>query len=375
MVILDAMPTVLVDMLSYTGTKGGGETYTRELYRAIGAEASEFEFIGLASKEGYALDHDWFPGRVIASGISGENRLSWAVGELFRVTGWAKRLDADLIHSPMTLGTMRRAVPSVVTMHDMHYWSHPEFMSTPLFTGPVRWMERQASVAATRIITDSNFSRGEIIHYLGVPPEQLDVVLLAGTPLKGINRSTEVPESQLVLAMGNRRPHKNWASLIRALPYVDETIRPHLVITGSHGEDPLISVVNDTQMHNWVELKSWVSAEEMRDLYARATILAMPSFTEGFSLPVLEAMMAGLPVMLSDIPTHHEVGGDSALYFDPASPHSIAEAMTSAVTHPELLSDLSRRGREQAALFSWSRTAEGTLATFRRALIDSKRNQ
>ncbi len=76
------------------------ETYARELYRAIGAMESDYEFVGYASEEGYPLDRSWFPGEVVDSGISGENRFIWAYGELFAVARHAKRLGVDLVHSP-----------------------------------------------------------------------------------------------------------------------------------------------------------------------------------------------------------------------------------------------------------------------------------
>ncbi|NYE21015.1 glycosyltransferase family 4 protein [Microbacterium immunditiarum] len=362
------MPRVLVDLLSYTGTKGGMEVYARELYRKLGELAPSWEYIGYMSREGYAQDRSWFPGETVDSGISGENRFEWALGELFAVGRAARRHGADLVHSPATLGPRKTAMPTVVTMHDMLYWSHPEYMSTPLYTEPVKFMERLASRNATRILTISEESREAIVRYLRVPHDRIDLVPLAGTPLPGVDRSRAGEHGPMVLATGNRRPHKNWPSLIRALPLVAEADRPRVVVTGSHGDDPLTAVVEETGMLDWVELKSWVDADEMRDLYSTATVLAMPSFADGFSLPALEAMMAGLPVMISDLPVYREVVGDVALFIDPYDLTSIATAMTTAATDLALLADLAQRGHERASLFSWDRTARETLATFEAAL-------
>ena len=118
--------------MSYTGTKGGMETYARELYRRLGTIVPSWEFIGFMSREGFQLDRSWFPGETIDSGISGENRFAWAYGELFAVARAARRVGADLVHSPATLGPRNTRMPSVVSMHDVLYFSHPEYMSTPL---------------------------------------------------------------------------------------------------------------------------------------------------------------------------------------------------------------------------------------------------
>lgn len=362
------MPRLLVDLLSFTGTKGGMETYTRELYRQLGSMDTGYEFVGLASTELMAKDHSWFPGEVVSSGYSGENRFVWAFGELIGVGRAAKRLGADLIHSPATLGPMRSPVPTVVTMHDMLYFSHPELMATPFYTVPVRLMEKLAARNAARILTDSESSAAEIRKYLRFDPERLDVVPLAGTARPGAPAGAEGRRSDLVLALGNRLPHKNFAGLVRAMALVPAEVRPTLVVTGSRGDDPLRPVVEELGLQSWVDLRSWVSAEELEELYATATVMAMPSFCDGFCLPALEAMLVGLPVMLSDIPVYREVGGEAALYFEPTDGQSIADAITRIATEPDLVHELAAAGRERTALFTWERVARETLTAFSAAL-------
>lgn len=360
-------PLVLVDMLSYTGTKGGMETYTRELYRQLGRMDTGLDFVGLASKEGGALDLSWFPGEVIRSRISGENRFVWAFGELIGSSWHARRRGADLVHCPATLGPMRTSMPTVITLHDMLYWSHPELMTTPLYTRPVMWMERRGAANAARVVTDSQVSADEIVKYLDFPRERLHVVLLAA------ERPEEVPvvdrgAENLLLASGQRRPHKNWERLVRSMALVEEEVRPHLVITGGRGEDPLAAVVAETGMGEWVELRGWVEDDELRALRARARAMVFPTLAEGFGLPVLEAMAEGLPVLASDLPVLREVGGDAALWFDPLDLESIAGAIRTVSTRPELLPAMASAGLEQAALFSWERVAQETLAVFDLAL-------
>lgn len=364
-------PLVLVDLLSYTGTKGGMETYTRELYEELGTMDTGLEFVGLASREGVREGTSWFPGEVIASRISGENRFAWAFGELVASSWTARRRGADLVACPATLGPARTSMPTVLTVHDMLYWSNPELMSMPLYTEPVKWMEKRGAANATRVITDSQVSADEIVKYLSFPSERLHVVPLAARHPVGRRPRACAPEN-LVLASGQRRPHKNWTGLIRGLALVPEDVRPHLVITGGRGEDPLRPLVGRLGLDEWVTLLGWVDDAELAGLQARARVMAVPTLAEGFGLPVLEAMASGLPVMASDLPVLREVGGDAVLYFDPRSTRSIADALRVVATDPERMAQLSSAGLAQAASFSWRRVAEETLAVFRLALADPR---
>lgn len=112
------MTKVLVDLLFYSGRRGGTETYTREIYRRLG-DISDIQFVAFASTEAAEDGLEWFPGEIINSGISGFNRAAWAYGELFAVDRAARRIGADLVHCPANLGPIRPRVPTVVTLHDL----------------------------------------------------------------------------------------------------------------------------------------------------------------------------------------------------------------------------------------------------------------
>jgi glycosyltransferase involved in cell wall biosynthesis len=117
-----------------------------------------------------------------------------------------------------------------------------------------------------------------------------------------------------------------------------------------------------------VHFPGWVASADLEGLYAAASCAVVPSLREGFGLPVLEAMRRGVPVACSRTSALPEVAGDAALFFDPESPASIAEAVAAILPDPELAARLSARGMERAALFTWERAAEETLATFEQAL-------
>lgn len=366
------MARILVNLLSFTGTKGGMETYARELYTELGAMQTGHEFIGFGSTEFMKRDHAWFPGTVHNSGFSGENRFAWAFAELFMVSRAARKLHVDLIHNPMTLGPWRSHVPAVYTMHDMLYFRAPELMATPSYTRPMQWLEKRGASNATAIITDSHDAAADVERYLTFPKDRIEVVYLAARPPEQQPEQVE-RERALFLAVGNRLPHKNFAGLVRAIGRIPAHRRPTLVVTGSRGNDPLRQIVEELDLGASVDLRSWVSDEELAWLYQHATALVIANFCDGFGLPVLEAQQLGTPVLLSDIEVYHEVAGDSVGYFDTTDPEAIASTMLRAVDSPNWLKELTLKGYLHAADFTWRRTAEQTLIVLEQALVEPSR--
>ena len=371
---LRAVPRVLVNLLQSTGSKGGIEIYARELYRGMGALADRrgFEFVGLASTELMARDHSWFPGEVVNSGISGENRLSWAYGELIAVARAAKAQSADLIHGPAMLGPLFPSVPVVVSMHDLLYFSHPELMQTKVFTEPVKWMERRAAAKASRLITISETSAAAIRTYLRFPSDRLDLIPLAGRKQAGVSEPAVARRSDLFLAVGQRSPYKNFETVVRAWGAMTPESRPQLVITGSVGDDPLIPLVAELGLAESVHLRSWVPDDELHTLFATATALIDPTLAGGSSLPTLEAMQIGLPVVLADTPVLLEIGGDAADYYRAGDPADLARAVLELGANTDRQGELARRGHTRVDSYTWDVVARATLDSFEAALADPR---
>lgn len=358
------MRRVLVDLLFFTGTKGGMESYVREVYSRLSPDDPELEFVALASSELAAVGAPWFPGQIVDSGVSGENRVAWARGELFTVARAARRHAADLVHCPANFGPMRSRVPVVLTIHDLLAFRHPEYVPGA-YSRILRTMIRLAARAARRILTVSASSRDDIVTFLGVARERVVVTSLAGAAPAGV-ASIRRPDGQL-LAVGNRMPHKGFETLLEALARIEPEHRPSLVITGSHGDDPLAPVVERLGLADHVELRGWLSRDELDRLYAESTALVFPTRFEGFGLPPLEAMARGCPVIVSDIPVMHEVAGDAAMYVDPTDIDQLARAIRTVLGSPDERERMSQAGLARALSFSWERTAAATRA----ALLDS----
>lgn len=357
--------TILVDLLFYTGTRGGMESYVREVYSRVREFSPDLTFVGLASSELAAVGAPWFPGELIDSGISSHNAARWALGEITAPSRVASRIHADMIHSPANIGPIFSRVPVVLTIQDVLSFRHPEFV--PRISGIfLRWLIRAAARNAHRILTISSGSAADISFFLKIPRDEITVIPLAGsTPVDPSPGQPQVAsDRRMILSGGNRLPHKNFESLVRALALIPEGIRPRLVITGGSRPDPLLPLVHELEMENWVDLRGWVTATELAELYSEATVYVFPTRFEGFGLPVLEAMARGCPVICSDIPVLRDVGGDAAIFVDTRDPAALAQEITSVLASTTLQEQARSRGYIQAQKFSWEKTASKTVEIF-----------
>ena len=355
---------VAVDLVFYTGRKGGTESYARGLFAALAAH-DDLRFIGIGNRELATTAQDWFPGDIVALPVSGENRIAWAAAEALAVGPRARMTRADVLHCPSNFGPAVRLLPTVVTVHDLLMLRHPEWVPGGR-AGGVAALGRASARAANRIITISRASADDVRELLGRPAGDIDVIHLGVAPADPLDRARRPVQRPYVLSGGNRMPHKNFDRLLEAWTHIPATERPTLVITGSHGDDPLLPVVRRLGLDDDVDLRGWVSAAELADLYDNASAYVFPTLFEGFGLPVLEAMARGCPVIGSDIPVLHEVGGDDMAYFDPHDPVAIATAVRAVVGDTDTQARLAAAGRKRAATFTWQRAADATADVYRR---------
>jgi len=164
-----------------------------------------------------------------------------------------------------------------------------------------------------------------------------------------------------VLCVSTLHPHKNIDRLIRA--YGRERRDYKLVIAGMRGfhAEAIERLIGELGVGTQVKLTGWISRTELYSLYDRALACVYPSTFEGFGMPVLEALAAGVPLLCSEIPPLREVAGDAALFFDPLSDDELARGLTRIVSDEPLRTKLAAKARERARTFTWERTAQETL--------------
>jgi glycosyltransferase involved in cell wall biosynthesis len=290
-------------------------------------------------------------------------------GQAFVLPVLAARRRLDVVHSlanggpPVTVGPRR-----VVTLLDLIWMHQGEAWGTPSAVRTMALLTRISARTAHRVITISGSARDDLVESFGLRNDKIDV-----TPLGVRLPDTTPPRTSdgppVVLCVAQKRPYKNLGSLIRAVAELDAEA-PVLVLPGARTEheQELRALADRLGVADRVRFPAWVPPEELEALYAEATCFVLPSLIEGFGLPVLEAMARGVPVACSDRPALPEVAGDAALLFDPTDQAAVTDAVRRLIRHARLRADLSARGLERARQFSWRRTAELTLASYRRAV-------
>jgi glycosyltransferase involved in cell wall biosynthesis len=272
--------------------------------------------------------------------------------------------DCQLVHATGSLMPRTRR-PLVVTVHDIAALRHPELH-------PQRHVRQQrallASLERVTVVLSVSSATADDLEQLGIPREKLVVGPLGVTPQALPAPAKERPAAGYLLTVGETSARKRYDLLLRALACLDQDLR--LVMAGppAGDEQRLRSLIQTLGLTSNVTLLGAVSDSMLAGLYQDALALCFPSISEGFGLPLLEAMGAGATVIASDIPVCHEVAGDAAIYPNGDDERAWAEAIEGVVSDPGLRAGLVVSGHERVKAFTWDRTAAATLDAYRLAL-------
>jgi glycosyltransferase involved in cell wall biosynthesis len=360
------------------GETGGTETYAREVIPELVAAAPEGRFIAFVNRETASTDGPWrelIP--TVTVPVSARNRLDWVRGEQQLLPRLAAAAQVDLVHSLANTAPARGPYRRVVTIHDLNYRIVPE-AHLGLRGAGMRVLVPLAARRSDRIITDAASTREDLRRLLKIEPDKVDVVPLGvGTSARAqpraeadVRLAVGAGERPIVLTASAKRPHKNLARLIAAIALIPAPRRPLLVLAGypTPYESELRERASELSVAGDVCFLPWVEEDLLEGLYATAACFAFPSLYEGFGLPVLEAMARAVPVVCSDRGSLVEVAGDAALKVNPESERSIASALERILGDRGEAERLRAAGLTQAARFSWTATAKGTLAVYERVL-------
>ena len=343
------------------GGVGGTEIYLRNLVRALGEIDSVNEYFLYTNLE---TGDSLAPGKpnvhTVPQMVRAAFRPARIVWEQLALPLAVAVRRIDVLLNPGFTAPILCGCPQVTVFHDLQHMRHPEhfrWFDLPFWRMLLFWSAHVSRI----LIADSEATGHDLERFYRLPRNQIRVVPL------GVDANffdvVRRPEP-LLLSVSTLHPHKNLERLLRVFAEFRRG-RPQfrLVLAGLRGFNTahLEALREGLGLAESVEFTGWIPREELYDLYARAFAFVYPSTFEGFGLPVLEALAAGVPTAFSRIEPLASTAADAALQFDPADEADMAGAIERIVCDEPLRARLATAGPRRAALFSWTTTARATL--------------
>lgn len=339
-----------------------------DLYRSAAALRPSWQFLMFHRAQG---GDDPFAGlanvraRVIE--IPGDR---WNLWQQVRLPLAARRARASVLHCPANTAPHWPLGPMIITIHDFIALEEPFRQGG--WAAEARNMARAARLAK-RIITPSEYTKGQILQRVGVAADKIVVspwapdagcqavrdpaILAAARGAYGLDA-----ERPYVLAFGAADARKNTAGVLRAWSLLPAELRRSAQILvigiGPKALDEFRRQTAALGIEAGCRLTGFAPQQDVPALLSGAAVMCYPSLSEGFGLPVLDAFACGTAVLTSSTTSLPEVAGDAALLVDPADPAAIAAGLERLLTEPALRRELASRGTERLKLYSWARCAQ-----------------
>jgi glycosyltransferase involved in cell wall biosynthesis len=349
---------IAIDSRELVGRPTGVGRYLSELLTSWGqlSAAAAHEFVLCSHAH---IDHGSYGGLRVSGLVSPGAGTMWEQRVLPRLVATA---GADILFSPAYTCPLWCRAPIVLVIHDVSFAAHPEWFSWREGLRR-RTLTRLGARRAARVITESDFSKREISRHLGIASSRIDVIYLGASAFRHTNRDT--PRAPLVLYVGslfNRRHIPELLEGFRRLALRMPEARLELV--GDNRTNPQVEIdqlITATGVSDRVHWRSYIPDTELARLYATASAFVFLSDYEGFGLTPIEAMAAGIPIVVLDTAIAREIYGAAALYLARADPDLIASALERVLARPDERTRLIEAGMRQVERYSWRECAQRTL--------------
>jgi glycosyltransferase involved in cell wall biosynthesis len=379
-----------IDATSWCNTRGFGR-FTRELLTALFQLESDHKFFlftdqplqDLSNFGNVSVIHVASSRPTTEAAVADSNRSIFDMLKLYSAVA-STPLDIMFFPAVYSWFPVPRGLPTMVTIHDAIAEHYPKLIF-PKWKNRLFWTlkVKLAVWQSKRILTISHAAKAEIAQYMGANPDVIDIASAAPSPnfrqtkdkdlmLAARQRALLPADAPIIVYVGGLAPHKNLHGLLDGF---EMAIRDghipdvHLALVGdfkgagftSNYDSLSTRVAEHPVLRSRVHFSGYVSDQDLVALYSSALAVAMPSYSEGFGLPAVEAMACAAPVLSSDRGALPEVVGDGGIYFDPFNAQSIAAAIIEMATNAELHARLSSSALNQAHSFSWERAARLTI--------------
>jgi glycosyltransferase involved in cell wall biosynthesis len=260
----------------------------------------------------------------------------------------------------------------VMTIHDLTFIKYPQYSPAIVKTYTARI--KRCLAWTDLIITMTENTKRDIIHYLDFPAEKISVIPLASRYSEtsySSNCDFNFPHPYL-LFVGTLEPRKNIENIVLAFNHLKKnySIPHHLVLIGKKGwkYNKILRTISNSPYQNYIHHLDYLADDLVVKFYENTTAFIYPSHYEGFGLPVLEAMTLGTPVITSSTSSLPEVVGDAAVTVNPQDYLELATEIYRVISQPNLQEELRDKGKSRAKLFSWEQTARQTLQAYKSIL-------
>jgi glycosyltransferase involved in cell wall biosynthesis len=300
----------------------------------------------------------------------------------FRLGRTAKRDGMDLFHGlshEIPRDLPRTGIPSVVTFLDLIYHHHPEYFP-PFDRRSYEWRYRWSAEHATAIVAISGQTRDDLIATYSIPRERICVIPPARDPRfatpcsmaarRAARERYELPE-RFLLSVGTLEPRKNQALAIEAAAHLGNAAPPLFLVGRDGGSAAELQRLAESRgMRSRFRILSSVSNDDLPAVMQSASVFLYPSFVEGFGMPIVEALSAGVPVVTTMGGCFVEAGGTAAQYVHPTNAAGLAEIIAEILANPDLAEQMRSAGRQHAEGFDAAALARRLLAVYDAVIAD-----
>ncbi|CAN5372925.1 glycosyltransferase family 1 protein [soil metagenome] len=271
------------------------------------------------------------------------------------------RGDAAFFPNFVSLPLLRR-IPSLVAVPDLSFVDCPEYVQAKNRKFLLRFVPRSVRKAAA-VFAISEATKLSLIGHYDLDENTISVAHIPVAVMPHGLPHPALVHGKYILFMSTLEPRKNFLTLVKAFCALSQELKEKysLVLAGGEGWDVEADIAEVRRLQQTGEkiiMTGYVDEATRASLYEHASLFVMPSYYEGFGMPLLEAMSYGVPVLASDIPVFHEVAGDAAIFADPNSAYEFTAKLAAVLRSETDRKTLVHNGRSQVKKFSWTEVAE-----------------
>lgn len=366
--------TVCIDIRDLRIAKTGAKTYLEEICKELKKGHPDFTF--------HFID-TWLPV------YRGNNKLLKAI-EHIRFLGWKQITlplicyirSCDILYcTDYFLPLLKLNFKTAVVFYDAFFWEYPDHYNR-FWLILLNSFGVTAAKKADAVITITEYSKNQIIKYVGINAARIHAIHLAPkSSIQSISNNKHsdlltgnAPEKKYILHIGVLEKRKNLLNLIKAFSLLlKEGFEDyHLVLAGNKvaktkidDSENIRKLIKELNLQDKVIMPGFITDEELAFYYKNASLYTFVSINEGFGLPILEAFQHHLPTLISNNSCLPEVGGDAVVTCNPFDEYDIKEKMKSVILNSSLQNELIKKGEKRLAQFSWSKTSRELLDVFK----------